>query len=132
LLEYATGESAISPLVAMTPTQRTISDFTHSGLTLGKHPIAFHRDQLQAMGVLDNDLVKKQRDGAVIQIAGLVITRQRSATPKGFVFLTLEDETGVLNVIVNPALYDGKRIIIRERYLLIKGVLQRRRHETEF
>jgi error-prone DNA polymerase len=124
LLESATGESEISPLVPMTPTQRTFSDFTHSGLTLGKHPIAFHRDQLQAMGVLDNDLVKKHRDGAVIQIAGLVITRQRPGTAKGFVFLTLEDETGVLNVIVNPGLYDRKRITIRERYLLIKGVLQ--------
>jgi error-prone DNA polymerase len=124
LLESATGESELSPLVPMTPTQRTFSDFTHSGLTLGKHPIAFHRDQLQAMGVLDNDLVKKQRDSAVIQIAGLVITRQRPGTAKGFVFLTLEDETGVLNVIVNPGLYDRKRITIRERYLLIKGVLQ--------
>ena len=69
-------------------------------------------------------LVKKQRDGAVIQIAGLVITRQRPGTAKGFVFLTLEDETGVLNVIVNPGLYDRKRITIRERYLLIKGILQ--------
>jgi error-prone DNA polymerase len=59
LLESATGESELSPLVPMTPTQRTFSDFTHSGLTLGKHPIAFHRDQLQAMDVLNNDLVKK-------------------------------------------------------------------------
>jgi DNA polymerase III alpha subunit len=92
--------SELSPLVPMTPTQRTFSDFTHSGLTLGKHPIAFHRGQLRAMGVLDNGLVKKQRDGAVIQVAGLVITRQRPGTAKGFVFLTLEDETGVLNVIV--------------------------------
>jgi error-prone DNA polymerase len=124
LLESATGESEISPLVPMTPTQRTFSDFTHSGLTLGKHPVAFHRDQLRAMGVLANGLVKKQRDGAVIQIAGLVITRQRPGTAKGFVFLTLEDETGVLNIIVNPGLYDRERITIRERYLLIKGVLQ--------
>jgi error-prone DNA polymerase len=124
LLESATGESELSPLVPMTPTQRTFSDFTHSGLTLGKHPVAFHRDQLRAMGVLDNDAGKKQRDGAVIQIAGLVITRQRPGTAKGFVFLTLEDETGVLNVIVNPGLYDRERITIGERYLLIKGVLQ--------
>jgi error-prone DNA polymerase len=119
LLESATSESEPSPLVPMTPTQRTFSDFTHSGLTLGKHPVAFHRDQLRAMGVLGNDLVKKQRHGAIIQIAGLVITRQRPGTAKGFVFLTLEDETGVLNVIVNPGLYDRERITIRERYLLV-------------
>jgi error-prone DNA polymerase len=54
----------------------------------------------------------------------LVITRQRPGTAKGFVFLTLEDETGVLNFIVNPGLHARERITIGERYLLIKGVLQ--------
>jgi error-prone DNA polymerase len=75
------------------------------------------------MGVLDNGLVKTQRDGAVIQRGGLVNTRQRPGTAKGFVFLTPEGETGVLNV-TNPGLYCREQITICERYLLIKGVLQ--------
>jgi error-prone DNA polymerase len=125
LLELATDENGRAPLSRMTPTQRISSDFSNSGLTIGKHPMTFHRERLQAMGVLDNETVKSGRNGAIVKIAGSVITRQRPGTARGFVFLSLEDETGIVNVIVNPDLFERHRLVcVTEPYLLIKGVLQ--------
>ena len=66
-----------------------------------------------------------KRDGRRIRVAGSVITRQRPGTAKGFVFLTLEDETGIANIIVRPDLFDGERFkILDEPFLLIDGILQ--------
>ncbi len=125
LLEPAIDESNLSPLAVMTPLQRISADFSTSGLSIGKHPMSFHRERLRAMGVLDNGSVKTQRNGAVVKIAGCVITRQRPGTAKGFVFLSLEDETGIVNVIVNPNLFEQKRLIcVSEPYVLIKGIVQ--------
>ena len=87
--------------------------------------MAFHRERLRSLGVLDSAAAKQQRDGAVVRIAGCVITRQRPGTAKGFVFLSLEDETGIVNVIVDPGLFERKRLLcVSEPYLLIKGILQ--------
>ena len=125
LLEPAAVDSDHSPLAPMTPGQRTCADFSNSGLTIGKHPMAFHRVRMQAMGVLDSTTAKAQRDGTVMKVAGCVITRQRPGTAKGFVFLSLEDETGIVNIIVRPNLFDRKRAVCTTApYLLIKGVLQ--------
>lgn len=77
------------------------------------------------MGVLDSATAKAQRDGTVMKVAGCVITRQRPGTAKGFVFLSLEDEAGIVNIIVRPDLFDRKRkVCTTSPYLLIKGVLQ--------
>jgi error-prone DNA polymerase len=65
------------------------------------------------------------RDGRRVRVAGMVITRQRPGTAKGFVFLTLEDETGISNIIVRPDLFDRDRLmIVRQPFLLVEGVLQ--------
>jgi error-prone DNA polymerase len=104
LLEAAAEENGTSPLLPMTPTQRIFADFSRSGLTIGNHPMAFDRARLTAMGVMDSATAKAQRNGAIVKIAGCVITRQSPGTAKGFVFLSLEDETGIVNVIVNPVL----------------------------
>ena len=125
LLEGVAEENDTSPLVPLTPTQRVFADFARSGLTIGKHPMAFHRARLAAMGVLDSATAKAQRNGAIVRVAGCVITRQRPGTAKGFVFLSLEDETGIVNIIVRPDLFDRKAdVCVREPYLLIKGILQ--------
>jgi len=125
LLETAVEESSQSPLAPMTPTQCVFSDFSNSGLTIGKHPMTFHRERLRAMGILDSETAKAGRNGSVVKIAGCVITRQRPGTAKGFVFLSLEDETGIVNVIVNPDLFERRhRVCVTEPYLLIKGILQ--------
>jgi len=125
LLEAAADENGTSPLLPMTPTQRIFADFSRSGLTIGKHPMAFHRERLRAMGVMDSATAKAQRNGAIVKVAGCVITRQRPGTAKGFVFLSLEDETGIVNVIISPGLFDRRRLVcVSEPYLLIKGILQ--------
>ncbi len=125
LLETAAVDTSSSPLLPMTPGQRTCADFNNSGLTIGRHPMSFHRARMREMGVLDSATAKLQRDGTVMKVAGCVITRQRPGTAKGFVFLSLEDEAGIINIIVRPDLFDRRRVICTTSpYLLIKGVLQ--------
>jgi error-prone DNA polymerase len=125
LLEPATDDGVPSPLSPMTDHQRTYADFANSGLTIGKHPMAHYREYMRSLGALDAATAKAQRDGLLLIVAGCVITRQRPGTAKGFVFLSLEDETGVVNVIVQPALFDRYRAACSTApYLIIKGVLQ--------
>jgi error-prone DNA polymerase len=125
LLETAADDGVASPLPGMTPGQRTYADFSNSGLSIGKHPMAHYREQMRGMGVLDAATAKLQRDGFLLTVAGCVITRQRPGTAKGFVFLSLEDETGIVNVIVRPDLFDRRRQLCTSApYILVKGILQ--------
>jgi error-prone DNA polymerase len=125
LLDIVAEETGISPLLPMTPIQRTFADFARSGLSIGKHPMAYHRVSLNAAGILDAATAKAQRNGAIVKVAGCVITRQRPGTAKGFVFLSLEDETGIVNIIVEPKLFDRKREeCTHQPYVVVKGVLQ--------
>ncbi len=125
LLEPATNDTTVSPLQPMTAGQRTYADFDNSGLTIGKHPMSYYRERMRQMGVMDAATAKAQRDGMLLKVAGCVITRQRPGTAKGFVFMSLEDETGIVNIIVQPDLFDRKRQICTcAPYVLIKGVLQ--------
>jgi error-prone DNA polymerase len=74
---------------------------------------------------MDAETAKAQRDGMVLSVAGCVITRQRPGTAKGFVFLSLEDETGIVNIIVQPDLFDRRRhVCTASPYVLVMGVLQ--------
>ena len=125
LLEPAADDSVASPLQPMSNQQRTFADYNNSGLSIGAHPMAHFRERMQRMGVMDAATAKLQRDGLVLQVAGCVITRQRPGTAKGFVFMSLEDETGVVNIIVQPALFDRQRkACTTAPYVLVKGVLQ--------
>jgi error-prone DNA polymerase len=125
LLEPAAQETAVSPLAPMTPPQRTYADFKNGGLTIGRHPMSCHRAAMRQLGVLDAAAAKQQRNGVIVKVAGSVITRQRPGTAKGFVFLSLEDETGIVNVIVEPDLFDRERETCTSApYVLIKGILQ--------
>jgi error-prone DNA polymerase len=125
LLENIAEENVPSPLVPLVESERIFADFQNSGLTIGKHPMAFHRGFLRPAGVLDAETAKVQPHGSVVQVAGCVICRQRPGTAKGFVFLSLEDETGIINVIINPDLFDRKRVeCSAEPYLRVEGLLQ--------
>ncbi len=125
LLESVTEESAAAPLEQMTPGQRTHADFSNSGLTIGKHPMSYFRERMHEMGVMDAMTAKAQRDGIVLKVGGCVITRQRPGTAKGFVFLSLEDETGIVNIIVQPDLFERRReVCTTSPYVVVKGVLQ--------
>ena len=109
----------------MTEAERLVADYAGTGLTLGRHPMALRRDELAMRGILRAGDLRTARQGRRVRVAGMVITRQRPGTAKGFVFLTLEDETGIANIIVRPDLFDRDRlIIVDEPFLLVDGVLQ--------
>lgn len=125
LLEPAALDGTPAPLKPMTDGQRITADFSNSGISIGKHPMAFHREKLLRMGVSDAETAKAQRDGMLVKVAGCVITRQRPGTAKGFVFLSLEDETGIINIILRPDLFERRRqVCTSSPYVLVKGVLQ--------
>ena len=114
-----------SPLRPMTLHERVSADYDGTGLTIGPHPMSFSRGALALRGVQRASDLSRGRDGRRVRVAGAVITRQRPGTAKGFVFLTLEDETGIANIIVRPDLFDAARgTIVAEPYLLVEGVLQ--------
>ena len=114
-----------SPLKPMTPPERLMADYAGTSLTIGPHPLALRRAELALRGVLRASDLPRGRHGRRVRVAGAVITRQRPGTAKGFVFLTLEDETGIANVIVTPDLFtEYRRAIVGEPYLLVEGILQ--------
>ena len=109
----------------MTEGERLVADYAGTGLTTGRHPMALRRDDLAMRGVLRAIDLGRVRQARRVRVAGMVITRQRPGTAKGFVFLTLEDETGIANIIVRPDLFARDRLtIIEEPFLLVDGVLQ--------
>jgi len=87
--------------------------------------MAQRRAEMDALGVVPACRLEHVRDGSVVKIAGSVVVRQRPGTAKGFVFLSMEDETGMMNAIVAPPVFDRfKFAVLAERYLMIVGVLQ--------
>ena len=119
------GEKQKGPLPSMTTVERVIADYQGTGLTVGPHPMTFRRNELAMRGVLRSVDLRRTRDGRRVRVAGAVITRQRPGTAKGFVFLTLEDETGVANIIVRPDIFaDQKMTILEQPFLLVEGRLQ--------
>ena len=113
------------PLRPMTAPERLLADYAGTSLTIGPHPMALRRAELALRGVLRARDLPQGRQGRRVRVAGAVITRQRPGTAKGFVFLTLEDETGIANIIVRPDLFTEQRAaIIGAPYLLIEGTLQ--------
>jgi error-prone DNA polymerase len=114
-----------SPLRPMEDDERLQADYAGMGLTIGPHPMALRRAEMSLRGVLRACDLPHAKDGRRVRVAGMVITRQRPGTAKGFVFLTLEDETGISNVIIRPDLFDRQRmIVIRQPFLIVDGVLQ--------
>jgi len=117
------AEMELSPLERMTHLERLQADYATLGLTTGRHPMALMRGRLP--GVRTAAGLRGLRDGDRVGVAGSVITRQRPGTAKGFCFITLEDETGHVNAIVRPSLFEERRLVINlEPALLIAGRLQ--------
>ena len=125
LLESIPESDAASPLAPMTPEERLVADFHGTGLTVGPHPLAYRRADLKRAGVLSAQELTQLPHGRYVRTAGCVIARQRPGTAKGFVFLSLEDETGIGNAIITPDLLEQNRIlIVSEKFLLLEGILQ--------
>ncbi|HSY34777.1 MAG TPA: error-prone DNA polymerase [Acidobacteriaceae bacterium] len=113
------------PLKQMSTEERLVADYAGTGLTVGKHPMHYRRQELQSRHVLSAAELRRCRDGQFVKAAGCVIARQRPGTAKGFIFISMEDETGIANVIVTPDLYERDRLtVVRSKFLLVEGILQ--------
>jgi error-prone DNA polymerase len=125
LLEPLEETGAPSPLSPMNTEERLWADYRGTGLTIGRHPMAHRRAEMNALGVTPARDLASVPDGRLVRIAGSVVVRQRPGTAKGFVFLSMEDETGIMNAIVTPATFDRFKFeVLAEPYLMIDGVLQ--------
>ncbi len=125
LLEKLPEPDPASPLAPMTPEERLVADFRGTDLSIGPHPMSYRRAELDRLGVTRAADLERMPNGRRVRVAGGVIVRQRPGTAKGFVFLSLEDETGVANIIVTPDFFESnRRTIVDKPFLLIDGDLQ--------
>jgi error-prone DNA polymerase len=114
-----------TPLQKMTTDERLAADYGGTGLTTGPHPMAYHRAALRQQGILSAQELEQLGRNQRVCVAGCVIARQRPGTAKGFVFLSLEDETGIANIILAPDVFEQNRMTVtRNRFLRIEGPLQ--------
>lgn len=114
-----------SPLRDMTAVERLMADYGGTGLTLGPHPLALQRKQLNSRGVLRASDLLRRRDGARVRVAGGVIVRQRPGTARGFFFMSLEDETGIANIVIRPDFFEReRRLLVSQPFLIVEGILQ--------
>jgi error-prone DNA polymerase len=128
LLEAVEADDALaqqSPLLPMTSEDRLVADFHNTGMTVGPHPLRYHREDLRRQGVVTAIELHRMRDGTSVRVAGSVIARQRPGTAKGFVFLSLEDETGIANAILTPQIFrEHHVVVVHQQFLMLEGVLQ--------
>jgi len=115
-------------LPAMPLCEHVVEDYVTTGLSLKQHPVQFFRERLAALGAIRNAQLRDDtfpQDLTVI-VAGLVLVRQRPGTSKGVVFMTLEDETDIANIIVWPKVFErNRRTVMTSRFLAVRGRLQR-------
>jgi error-prone DNA polymerase len=115
-------------LPEMAPGEAVVHDYRTLTLSLKAHPVSLIRDLLDRRGTLPTDrlLDAALRPGAVVETAGLVLVRQRPGTASGVIFATLEDETGIANIIVWPKVFArNRRTVMSARFLAVRGRLQR-------
>ena len=98
--------------------QEVMTDYSTAGLSLKRHPVSLVREQLDALKIVTADQLQHLPHGRWVGVAGLVLIRQRPGTASGIVFETLEDETGVVNLIIRPNIYDKFRQPARHAGLL--------------
>ena len=119
----------IEPAIALTPMsagRHVVEDYRAVGLTLRQHPLAFLRSELQPRGILPCCALTTARDGQRVCVAGLVLVRQRPATKTGVTFMTIEDETGIANLIVWSSLFEAqRRIVLSSSMVASHGLVQR-------
>ncbi|MDR7420518.1 MAG: error-prone DNA polymerase [Armatimonadota bacterium] len=125
LLDRISSHAQASPLRSMTAQERLLADYRGTGLTIGPHPMTFCRQVLAAQGIVAARDLAAVSDGSWVRTAGMVIVRQRPGTAKGFFFVSLEDETGIANLIFTPQMFARDRVVlVTEPFLWVEGVLQ--------
>jgi len=125
LLESSLAEACAIPLRPMTPEERLHADYLGTGVTIGRHPMAWRRAEMNARHATPAAELHRMRNGRPVRVGGAVIVRQRPGTAHGFVFLSLEDETGISNIIVTPDVFEQYRLtLVGAPFLFIEGALQ--------
>ncbi len=110
----------------MAPLDETVADYAGLHLTTGPHLMAYMREEMNRRGAVPVSALDDIKDGEMVRVAGAVIVRQRPGTAKGFVFLTMEDETGMVQAIIRPDLYQKHRaFIVATPVLMVEGPLQK-------
>ena len=113
-------------LPQMNESEHVVQDFAATTLSLKAHPVSFVRDDLETLRVVSTASLKDARDGDVVKVAGLILVRQRPGTAKGVCFITIEDETGVANLVVFQSLFDRyRKEIIQSKLLMVEGKVQK-------
>jgi error-prone DNA polymerase len=103
-----------------------VEDYGHVGLTLRQHPVTFLRDDLTARRIVTCTQAMDARDGRWLEAAGLVLVRQRPGSAKGVMFITLEDETGIANLVVWPQVFEKfRRLVMSASMIAVRGRIQR-------
>jgi error-prone DNA polymerase len=126
LLRPTTPDEEIPTLTAPSEGDEIVGDYRSQGLTLGRHPLSLLRQQLLAKRFLPAEVLNDFQDGQLARACGIVTVRQRPGTAKGVLFMTLEDETGNINVIVWPKLLEQQRREVLSAPLLgVYGIWQR-------
>jgi error-prone DNA polymerase len=127
LAQLADEPEPAAPLPAMPIRQQVLADYQTAGLSLHAHPLQFERQALEKLRVVPAARLPMQRDGGSVRVAGLVLVRQRPATAKGITFVTLEDETGTVNLIIRQDVWQRFYRVARTATLLLaQGRLQRK------
>jgi len=131
LTPHMSDELFPEPQVALPPmplSEHVVEDYVATGLSLKEHPVRFFRERLAKLGVIENAKLRGEdlRQESLVTVAGLVLVRQRPGTAKGVIFMTLEDETDIANIIVWPkAFAKNRRTVMTARFLAVRGRLQR-------
>ncbi|TDW20879.1 error-prone DNA polymerase [Rhizobium azibense] len=113
-------------LRSMTQGMEVVEDYSHTGLTLRQHPVSFLRQDLRKRSIVTCGEAMAERDGRWLMTAGLVLVRQRPGSAKGVMFMTLEDETGIVNAVIWPSLFEKqRRVVLSATMLAINGKIQR-------
>jgi error-prone DNA polymerase len=120
------GVGEAPPLPGLSGWEAMIADYSTTGLTTAEHPLGLLREELRAQGMVSNGDLGRLRHGTTVRLGGLVVARQRPGTAKGVCFLLMEDETGTVNLVVPPKVYERDRTIVRAEPLVVaEGVLER-------
>ena len=123
--DWLRDPSETLPLAQMNVEERLVADYAGTGLTVGRHPMFYRRTELRRQNILSASELHTHKHGDFVRAAGCIIARQRPGTAKGFIFISMEDETGIANVIVTPDLYERDRLVVtRSKFLLVEGALQ--------
>jgi error-prone DNA polymerase len=125
LLDESPEPAPEAPLRQMTLEERLVSDHIGVGLTIGRHPMSYRRAEMDRLRVIPAAKLSLVPNGRMVRVAGNIIVRQRPGTANGILFLSLEDDTGISNVVIKPELFASQRLeILGYPWVMVEGKMQ--------